>query len=714
MSRIVGWLRSASGTVGLLGALAGPWLELGIRLWLAQAFLALQVRSMLGGGALGGGALGGGALGAGALGAGALGGGAPGPGLMQAVAGSDLGMLVQAACPVLLALGLLARPAAVGLLLQVALMPGAASGDTALFWAALLLRVAVYGAGPLSVDRALHRGAESLAVPGVQAVQSAFGWATRVLGPVYALGLRLWLAVAPLGLALGAMGSRDVPGLPHVPSMVAGLAPGVAVVLAAMLALGLGARLAAFALALLVPFSALMLGDARLYWVLALGLVVVHGAGPFALDAWLGAWLGRRMAPVPGAGSPHVVVVGGGFGGIAAVRGLRHVACRVTLVDRRNHHLFQPLLYQVATAGLSPADIATPIRGMVRDQPNARVLLGEVSGVDVAGKAVLLGGSRIPYDTLVLATGARHGYFGRDDWAAFAPGLKSIEDATGIRRRLLLAFEEAESAATEAERAAWLTFVIVGGGPTGVELAGAIAELARHGMEQEFRSIEPSSARVLLVQSGPRLLPAFPEALSAEASRALRHLGVELQLDRKVEAVDAAGVMVSGEAIPARTVLWAAGVMASPAAAWLGVTADRAGRVPVEADLSVAGLPDVFVVGDTAASMAWAGEAVPGLAPAAKQGGAYVARVVGARLRGRRAPGPFRYRHLGSLATIGRQSAVADFGFVRVRGAVAWWLWGAAHILFLVGGRNRATVLVQWLWAYLTFSRGTRLITSER
>jgi NADH dehydrogenase/putative oxidoreductase len=413
-------------------------------------------------------------------------------------------------------------------------------------------------------------------------------------------------------------------------------------------------------------------------------------------------------------GLPHVVVVGGGFGGVAAVRGLRGAACRVTLIDQRNHHLFQPLLYQVATASLSPGDIATPVRAIFRGQDNARVVLGQVTGVDPAGKAVLLDRGRVPYDVLLLATGAQHSYLGHDDWAAFAPGLKTVEDGTAIRRNLLLAFEEAEGAATEAERRAWLTFVIVGGGPTGVELAGAIAELARHGLDQEFREIDPASAHVMLVQSGPRLLPAFPEALSDDAAAALRHLGVDVVLDSRVEAVSAAGVTVSGRIVAARTVLWAAGVMASPAAGWLGVKADRAGRVPVGPDLGVPGLDGVFAVGDTAASNGWAGAAVPGLAPAAKQGGAYVARVIRARLVGRPAPAAFRYRHLGSLATIGRQSAVADFGFVRVRGALAWWLWGAAHIAFLAGGRNRATVLVEWVWAYLTFRRGTRLITKSQ
>jgi NADH dehydrogenase FAD-containing subunit len=314
----------------------------------------------------------------------------------------------------------------------------------------------------------------------------------------------------------------------------------------------------------------------------------------------------------------------------------------VTLIDRRNHHLFQPLLYQVATASLSPADIATPIRGMLRNQDNVRVLLAEVTGIEVKDKAVILTRGRITYDYLILATGARHSYFGRDEWAPFAPGLKSIEDATAMRARLLRAFEEAENAETDSDRDAWLTFVIVGGGPTGVELAGAIAELAAHGLEGEFRTIDPSKARVVLVEAGPRLLATFPETLSREARRALERLGVEVQTGRRVEVVAADHVVVSGASLAARTVFWAAGVMASPAARWLEVSADRAGRVSVGPDLSVPGCESVFAIGDTASCQGWRGQPVPGLAPAAKQGGAYVAQVIRSRLAGAPPPEPFR------------------------------------------------------------------------
>jgi NADH dehydrogenase/putative oxidoreductase len=689
------WIAALFGAVTALGA---PWLSLGIRLWLAQAFVVAGVEQMMMGHAPTAAASG-------------------MPGVMLDVTGSLPGMIVQAVCPPLLAAGLLTRPVALALLLQAVLLalPGAPP-DAARFIVVLLIGLGVAGAGPLSLDHLLKRGLSSSAVPGAAAIGRGFAWLSDRGGPVWLLGLRVWLAAAPAGLALAELGVTPasfgvLPWLPVQPSMVAMLPSWLGLLLAALLAIGLFGRLAALALLLLVPVAGLAGGDIRLYWALLLAIPVVFGPGRLAVDAWIGRRL-MRAAPAPDdADWPHVVVIGGGFGGLAAVRGLAGAPCRITLIDQRNHTLFQPLLYQVATAGLAPGDIATPIRGLFREQANVRVLLDRVTGVDSAARAVILDRRRVVYDYLVLATGARHSYFGRDDWAPFAPGLKSVEDATDIRRRLLLAFEEAENAPADADRAAWLTFIIVGGGPTGVELAGAIAELARHGMAREFRTFDPASARIILVQSGPRVLPTFPETLSTAAADGLRALGVELLLDKKVTSVTAAHVEVSGDLIETRTVLWAAGVMASAAAAWLGVAADRAGRVPVGPDLSVTGHDGVFAIGDTAASLGWAGQPVPGLAPAAKQGGVYVARVIRRRIEGRRAPGPFRYRHLGSLATVGRKSAVADFGVVRLRGPVAWWLWGAVHIAFLAGGRNRASVIVEWLWAYLTFQRGTRLIT---
>lgn len=415
---------------------------------------------------------------------------------------------------------------------------------------------------------------------------------------------------------------------------------------------------------------------------------------------------------------PVVVVVGAGFGGLAVVRSLADEAVDVVLIDQRNHHLFQPLLYQVATAWLSPADIAAPVRGVFARQRNNAVFLGKVIGVDTTARAVRidtgLHQEDVAYDYLILATGARHDYFGNDAWEAFAPGLKTIEDALAIRQRLLLAFEMAEMARDPAERDANLTIVVVGGGATGVEMAGSIAELAKAALVRDFRRIDPRQARVLLVEAGPRLLPAFPEDLSAAARRSLEKLGVTVRLGARVNACEAGAVIVGDERIAAATVVWAAGVKASPAATWLGAQADRVGRTVVNADFSVPGQPDVFVIGDTAALTDAAGRVVPGVAPAAKQAGHYVASVIRARMHGKAAPPPFRYRDQGNLATIGRRAAIADFGWIKLRGPLAWWLWGIVHIFFLIDFRSRVTVAINWLWSFLTYKRGARLITGNR
>ncbi len=405
---------------------------------------------------------------------------------------------------------------------------------------------------------------------------------------------------------------------------------------------------------------------------------------------------------------PRVVIVGAGFGGLAAARRLDGLPVDVTLIDRQNHHLFQPLLYQVATAGLSPADIAWPIRQLVRRQRNARVLMGEVTSVDASRKVVMLGDGPIAYDWLVIATGATHGYFGHDEWAVHAPGLKDLDDATGIRRRLLLAFERAEMASSPELCARLLTIAIVGGGPTGVEMAGAVAELARRALAADFREIDPKRTRVLLIEAGPRLLPGFPEGLSRYTEAALRRLGVEVRLGKAVTRCSAEGVAIGDELIEAGSVVWAAGVKASPAARWLGIDGDRAGRVPVGPDLKPPGLDDIYVIGDTALVR---DRPVPGIAPAAKQQGAYVGDAIAARILGRIPPPPFAYRDRGLLATIGRKSAVIAYRRLRLKGRFAWWLWGAAHIYFLVSLRNRVIVMTQWLWSYLVFERGARLIT---
>jgi len=411
---------------------------------------------------------------------------------------------------------------------------------------------------------------------------------------------------------------------------------------------------------------------------------------------------------------PAVVIVGAGFGGLAAARELARSEAEVTVIDRRNYHLFQPLLYQVATSALSPADIAWPVRGLLARQANAHVVMDRVVGVDSPQRRVVTeSGRTFPYDYLVLATGARHAYFGHDEaWAPVAPGLKKIDDATDIRRRVLIAFERAEAEEDEAERARLMTFVIVGGGPTGVEMAGAIAELARHTLKRNFRRIDPSAARVILVEAGPRVLAAFDAKLSAKAQLQLERLGVEVRTSVPVTDCSAAGVMIGSEPIPARTIVWAAGVMASPAGKWLGVETDRAGRVAVEPDLSVAGHPDVYAVGDTVVAKAADGRPVPGVAPAAKQMGRHVGRLIARRIaaRGNTAE-PFRYRDAGSMATIGRGAAVADIRGLHLSGFPAWLLWAFAHVYFLIGARNRFVVAANWIWSYLTFDRGARLIT---
>jgi NADH dehydrogenase FAD-containing subunit len=406
-----------------------------------------------------------------------------------------------------------------------------------------------------------------------------------------------------------------------------------------------------------------------------------------------------------------VVIVGAGFGGLKCASGLKDEAVDVTLIDRNNYHLFQPLLYQVATAGLSPADIAFPIRALFRDNSAIRVLRGTVTGVDAVRRAVTVDGREIGYDFLVLATGATHGYFGHEEWSANAPGLKHIEDAIAIRARVLSAFERAEVSTDPTERRRLLTFVICGAGPTGVELAGAIADLAHFGLSHEFRSFDPTSARVVLVQAGPRVLPTFPEGLSLAAQTSLEKVGVEVRLNSRVENVAVGCVTVNGEAIPAGTILWAAGVVASPAARWLGHEPDSGGRLKVGADLSVPGHPEIFGIGDTVSVAAWNGRPAPGLASAAKQAGASVAEALCARIYGDPPLPPFRYRHWGSLATIGRKSAMVDLGRITLSGTVGWWFWGTVHLLLVVGLRNRASVLLGWIWSYATYQVGVQLIT---
>ncbi|CAN7509565.1 NAD(P)/FAD-dependent oxidoreductase [Phenylobacterium sp. LjRoot219] len=416
-------------------------------------------------------------------------------------------------------------------------------------------------------------------------------------------------------------------------------------------------------------------------------------------------------APAAAEERPQVVIVGGGFGGLDAAKALAHAPVDVTLIDRSNHHSFQPLLYQVATAALSPADVAWPIRSILSRQRNARVLMAEAVGVDAEQRRLRTTAGDYPYDFLVLATGATHAYFGHDEWRPYAPGLKRIEDATEIRRRILCAFERAEIAEDPAHRGDLTTFVVVGGGPTGVEMAGAIADIARQALPRDFRRVDPAKARVLLVEAGPRILPTFPEKLSGYAARELARMGVEVRTRAPVTRIETDAVWVGEEMIRVGVVIWAAGVQASPAAQWLGAEQDRAGRLIVNPDLSVPGRPEIYAVGDTAAMKVAHGRGVPGIAPAAKQMGRYVGLRIAALAAGRRPAPEFVYRHQGDLATLGRKAAIVKLDRLTLTGFVAWVFWSLAHIYFLIGLRNRLGVAFSWAWDYVTFARRARLIT---
>jgi len=642
---------------------------------------------------------------------------------MNPVTAAYTGVSIEVIGGALLAAGFMTRYAAIAMLalslvIQFAYLPF----DNQLFWAVLLGWYAVHGAGSISVDSLLRRGLADSALPLIPAIVRVSAWVRRNITPFYLSALRIWLAtilLLPAFAKLLAQPDRFVALNKLLPLNTTGsLSATLALLSGGLLLLGLGTRYVGIGLIVASSVGAMIDPPQTdtVYLLMLYALLITYGAGILSIDALLAMQLKRCYPRLIHADDqvqalPRVVIVGAGFGGVACANALRNTAATVTIIDRCNHHLFQPLLYQVATAALSPSDIAAPVRPLFRHADKTRVLLGSVTAVDAHNKLVHMGSKQVPYDYLVLATGAAHSYFGKDQWAPYAPGLKRIEDATEIRRRILTAFERAEATDNVDERNALLTFLIVGGGPTGVELAGAIVELARFGMDKEFRSFDPAQARVILVQSAPRLLPAFPDKLARIAQRSLEQLGVEVLLGSRVENIDAEGVVVSGKRIAAKTVLWAAGVMASPAAKWLQTEADNAGRIKVGDDLSVPGLANVYAIGDTALSNAWHGQPVPGLAPAAKQGGVYVAKKIRDHIAGKHNVQPFVYRHLGSLATIGRKAAVADFGFIKLWGAPAWWLWGIVHVGFLVGVRNRLATMVNWFWSYLTFGGGIRLIT---
>jgi len=626
-------------------------------------------------------------------------------------------------CAILLAVGFMTRYASLPLLILAAITQFRFEPfDTQLFWIALFGWYVIHGAGPISLDHLLRRGLADSAIPLIPGAIRFSRWLRSTGTPWYLMTLRLWLAAALIvaasadaRLLLGTSGERGLPldvatRVPMFGALIGGIT----------LTIGAGTR--QVALLLLLGLFTYSVVDPRLsdsiYLLMLLAILAIHGGGALAIDDLAKRWQ-SRLFPTPSANElasrkwPRVVIVGAGFGGLRCAQALKDARVAVTLIDRNNFHLFQPLLYQIATAALSPGDIAVPTRQIFRDAPATKLLLSTVTGIDTEKRLVLTERREIPYDYLVLATGATHSYFGKDEWARHAPGLKYVEDALDVRRRILTAFERAEESIDPLEKAL-LTFLIVGGGPTGVELAGAIAELARFGLNQDFRTFDPANARIILVQAGQRLLPSFPERLSRIAQRELEILGVQVRLESRVNHIDERGVGVDGERIEARTILWAAGVAASPASMWLKTPSDRAGRIVVGEDLRVPGMSNVFAVGDTVASNAWNGQPVPGLAPAAKQGGEYVAKQIRALIDGRVPLPAFRYRHLGSLATIGRKAAVADFGAFKLWGAPAWWLWGIVHIGFMLGVRNRVATLLNWFWSYLKFGGGIRLITGDK
>jgi NADH dehydrogenase/putative oxidoreductase len=640
--------------------------------------------------------------------------------LMRPFNQSQVAPIAEILSATLLSAGLFTQLSAFLLLLFTLSGASPLAGGPRLLVCALLLLYVVGGAEAFSLDALFGGLASSALTIAARVLRLAQGTRHYIL-PVIESMLRVWL-----GLSLLAGGHLIPVGLHYLlvqpaPTLVSAAYPWLAPAVGALFVSGLATRYASLGALLVVSLAAMMhTGSADdLYWGLILARFAFVGGGRASLDRLIEARLRRQYPEIDGKpafaleGLPRVVILGAGFAGMSCAKALRQAPVAVTLVDRVNHHLFQPLLYQVATASLSPGDIATPIRSFFRDAFNVRVVYAEATGIDAASDLLRLGELSIPYDFLIIATGATHGYFGRDDWERSAPGLKCLEDATQIRHRLLTAFEKAELADDPAERTALLTFLIVGGGPTGVELAGAIAELTRLGMHRDFRAFDPRDARIILVQSADRILPTFPTSLSLLAQRSLAALGVEVLTDSRVTGINEFGVTIAAQQIPARTVLWAAGVVASPAGAWLGAACDAAGRIIVAPDLTVPNHPNVFAVGDIAASRAWAGENVPGLAPAAKQAGAYAAQVIRAQVSGKSAPPPFKYRHWGSLATIGRKSAVADFGKVHLWGAPAWWLWGLLHVGLLVGVRNRLSTLVNWFWSYITFRSAIRLITGS-
>lgn len=649
-----------------------------------------------------------------------------------------IGVAIELICPVFLVLGLMTRLAALPMLiLTIVAQTVYQPVNPQAFWIIIFGFWVTSGAGKQSLDHLL-RGLQDSALPLAKTFSGLFSFLTQHVAPLYIFFMRLWIAAVLYVVGHTLMESMGLPSylqfLEYQPQFSLLRAEDTNFWVTFICSIGAACIAFGFATRLITVLSLIILSVVSyqvditavqqaefICWVMLLTILTFSGPGKYSLDHLIRLNIGKLF---PQFGSslktditnlPHVVIVGAGFGGVETAKTLRTTACRITLIDKHNYHLFQPLLYQVATANLSPSDIATPIRSLFRDQNNIRIMLGEVEGVDKTARQIAMkDGNVITYDYLVLATGARHSYFGKDEWADFAPGMKRVEDAIAVRAKLLRAFEAAENSDDAAMQQQLLTFIIVGGGPTGVELAGALAELAHKGMEGEFSRIDPRKAKIYLVEAGPRLLGMMPEDISTYTKTALEELGVSVLINGRVEAIDADGVIVNGERIYSLNVIWAAGVQSSPAAQWLNAEADRAGRVKVSKDLSVPGCEHIYAVGDTVLAEVWKGKPMPGLAPAAKQSGMFVAKHIRADIEGSVPEKEFHYKHYGSLATIGRKAAVADFGTFRMKGALAWWFWGAIHVMFLANLQNRISVMIEWFWAYVTFKRSTRLITETQ